>query len=72
MTEPQPPTDLSAREGAGPRIAFMLLAILLIVAPLFRAGRVPLALMALELLAAALLVASLWQARPLRQVNRYK
>ncbi len=44
---------------------------MLIIAPIFRAGRVPLALMALELLAAALLVVTLWQAKALRQVNRY-
>ncbi len=65
----QDPTP--AGEGVMPRIAFVLLAVILIIAPLFRAGRVPLALMALELLAAALLVVTLWQAKPLQQVNRY-
>jgi len=49
--------------GTG-RVLALLLGILLILAPLLRGGTDPLALMALELLALALLVAALWRPRP--------
>ncbi len=66
ITAPRnPPTrrDQAGRKEHSTRWLLGLLALLLVIAPLFRAGLLPLASMALQLLALGILVAALWSAR---------